>query len=411
MKILYKLRKLNLDKCLSMSFALTFLFSAIMSVLSSSENVNDFSVMLRFFQIPRLLFMILGATLVFFLRRFNKILFYYFIGVVFLFSLSVLTCPDNSGIIAFTVKTYITAFILSAMTFSIVDYEYLIKVFLYCSYVFVWFLLIFLLWVMQKGLLQCFASDSYMVLSYSVLPFASFLIYDFLKRKKIFSLLSFFIGISIMLLWGSRGALLSLITYGIVIFIRFCIQKRRYFMLVNLLVMVIFAFVLLYNFSGEISNYLQREYGIKSYIINSLFKRSDNLKSFSSNRTVIYEGILTAIDKNPIEFKGITADYNVNRAKIYSHNIFLELLYCFGCLFGSFFSLVIVFLLIFTISLKKNNAQNDLAIFFLVNCFIRLLVSSSLFLNIFFWCWLMLIYKIYFIKHGKANEFVRINNR
>lgn len=109
-----------------------------------------------------------------------------------------------------------------------------------------------------------------------------------------------------------------------------------------------------------------------------------------SGRSKIYGLAFRDLATEPFKIRGINYDYN--RFGTYCHNWFLELLYAFGIFFGGICCAAIAFMLIKSLwkgaRSSKETVQICLTFAFFPVCF----VSGSIWVNTWFWCWVILFF-------------------
>ncbi len=378
---------LNRDKAISTMLLLSMFFVSLTGIVFASQYIFTRGLVSVVFILSRFIFLFLGFLLVA-TNKINKNWLYFIFIYLFLVLISGAIFYDNIPYVTVTIQKFIPMAFTTIMIFKIKNYEFFLDLFYKIS-VFVTFIVSsFIFYLLKSGKIILFASaDTYMLFSYSILPFTCCLLYSFLKKKSIFNLICFIVCSFFMTIFGCRGAILSLIIYFILLFLQKNIIERRLLRLVTFFSFVLFIFVILYSNLKDINMFLRNEFDIHSRLLKKL-STSQDLNSTTSGRLNIYLKVIKQIEQTPLSIGGINGDSALIGG--YCHNIFLELIYDFGLLIGSTFCLIIVCLIFKTIFLTHASALNDLILLFFAFGFIKLLVSSSLFYETYIWCWFIL---------------------
>jgi hypothetical protein len=190
-----------------------------------------------------------------------------------------------------------------------------------------------------------------------------------------------------MLVFGSRGALVSVLFFiliSILVYIQYKKQKTMYIFVVSLS----FVFIILLSSQIiELITHILNVFGVSSR--NLLLISSSNFL-YDSNRFVIWKSILNDFLQNPFIIRGINSDYFVQTGLStadYSHNLFIEIFHSFGMVFGFIFSAFIIARVVKTFNFKTDN-YSMVKLVFLSGFFPLLLWSGSIWTNSSFWFWL-----------------------
>ncbi len=381
----------NGEKFLSFLFVSSFFLASLTGIIFASQYLwarGNFNALIL---IARFVLVTLGFAYCFIKGTSKKWLF--FLGGYFcLICLSGIFFIDNTRYSIITLQKFIPMAFITVMLSSIKDYCYVFKYLRFYSLTASFILVLFIIYLLKKGLIGLFAAeDTYMLFSYSVLPFVCGLLILFYNKKSWLDLFCFFCCSIIMTLFGCRGALISLIVCFIILFFQKNIIDRRYFKLIIVCITVLLCSIMIFMSLSEINVFTKNQLGINSRLLRKL-SSSRKIDSISTGRTRLYSIVIDEINKKPLSFRGINAD-SVLIGGIYCHNIFLEVIYDFGVIGGCLFGCVIVLLFYYTIFIKHDNLQNNLILFFFAIGVIKLLVSSSIFYETYFWCWLLLLIK------------------
>lgn len=220
--------------------------------------------------------------------------------------------------------------------------------------------------------------------------------YDLLLTIMIFSYLALYekkiryylvagISFAMCLIAGSRGPLLCIGIFGILILIEFMRNNIKRLMIVLGSISIAFALIW-FNFSRiiEIIQSVLSSFGISSRSIQMILEGNvtDN-----NGRTQIYEMAWSLIQENPITGWGLYGDrYVIGRrfAWGYSHNIFLELMVTFGVVIAVILSLIFFINATRLIIFSKNRSVRILFIICL-SISAKLLISMSFWYEPYFW--------------------------
>lgn len=294
-----------------------------------------------------------------------------------------LFCQSNSVYFYKNIREFwIICLPMTLFILSIDDYSFLIKYFEKVAYV----QLAFCLFLLFKIFIQRDYSIDFvysMGFSYACLfPALVFLNRAFLNFKMHYLLSTLLITLLIMVL-GSRGALLCIAVYLAIMLI-----KQKSF---KVLLGVTFFLGSMYIFSKNILLLIAETIegiGISSRTIG-MFLNND-IATHLSGREYLYEVIIDKIQQNPFAYKGINASYLLFGG--YPHNIFLELIYDLGLIIFIPVFCLLVFLSYKTIFSDRSDV-NDIEFILFSMAIPSLLVSGSLWVSWNFWMWLALAAK------------------
>lgn len=187
----------------------------------------------------------------------------------------------------------------------------------------------------------------------------------FMSQSKLYYMFLSIATCTMMLLLGSRGALIAVVVYIVVLFFVDRQSRRPILTFATIMVLLFGSFLTVYfTFASKT--------GVSSRTL-TMFEQGTLTES--SGRDWIYSTTWNSILDSPIWGHGIFGD-RVILFGDYSHNMFLEMLHNFGLLLGAG---LILFLLITTVRvlLKLDNDNKKLLLFFCSYCIIPLMVSSS----------------------------------
>ena len=201
-----------------------------------------------------------------------------------------------------------------------------------------------------------------MSFGYSLLLPLLFLIY-FEQNK----LLIFFLLLAILVA-GSRGPLIPILTYILYRIIKYNSFKKQVILILGVVVIVIITLPMFVS-------YIDNSIGITSR--TSLLLTEGSLAS-DSGRGEIYDFIWSHVLQKPILGHGVFADRVL--LGVYCHNIVLEFLLDFGLLIPIAFLLFSTIIIILLLKVMNNNEKELLVLFFVASIF-PLLISNSYLLD------------------------------
>jgi O-antigen ligase len=240
---------------------------------------------------------------------------------------------------------------------AINDYTILKKVMLYISYP-----------ITLLGVLYfVFLIGGTITLDQYDMAFGYYLLFPavvYLNQGKLIFTFLFIITCILILLVGSRGALLAALLYSF--FLLLLDRKGRTRMLLFAFIIVV-ACGIVFAINPGLLNLSDMSYRTLNMI------REGGLAD-DSNRLGIWSLVWEKILDNPVWGHGIYGDRVI--LVDYSHNFFLELLYNFGLYAGSILILILLSLLIRALIISDTDGRKLLMMFFCY-CFIPLMYSKS----------------------------------
>lgn len=238
--------------------------------------------------------------------------------------------------------------------------------------------------------------NSYMAIGYNLSLFSLILFECYRISQKKVNLLFAIIFSLFILIFGNRGAFIVLITYFIIkyIFLQEHALTKKHIIFGFILILIGIAFI---NFFEEIISFMAltlKNIGISS---RSFEKLLSNSFSQSEGRNEIYEVAFEIIRNNPIEVRGPGYLTTIYISKQYqhanAHNILLELLVEYGCVFGFILFFIIMKKIINSIKLLKynKNIENSISACFLIQAIVQLSFSTTFYSSNEFWLGLVII--------------------
>ena len=235
---------------------------------------------------------------------------------------------------------------------------------------------------------------NYMRFGYAILPsvlmlwFLSFGENGLDKKYTVF----LFAGFALMVIYGSRGVLVSVFVFWLLLFLfsprlrRF--QKFSILVFINALIMIIVKYAVL----TRVVEYAYFQLGIKSYSLMKYQRMlSGSFVAAMSGRDKIYSWALQFIRESPVFGYGIAfLEYSTGYK---AHNMFLQILVESG-IFGFFVWLTIWLVALFWLGqISKSSVQLfKIVILFASISTGRLLVSSDLWLRPEYWFAISLLF-------------------
>ncbi len=313
-------------------------------------------------------------------------------SVLFVF-MHILIFPDNNSFFGGTLNTFCTTILPAAICVHLIyDYDRfyteLINTAIFISSVNTLFLLLFFLGnyggsEYSMGYSQALVFPTNVLIS---LYFKN----DRKKLTKLVHLVLIVTNILSIIVFGSRGAIVSIAFFIIVMFIasdNYDFNKkvqRIILILVFLLILVVFSKQIL-QFAVRILNQIGMSSRTLELLVSSGFL-TDN------GRMDIWRVLIEKIKDSPFAIRGINADqllqtgfyHNSN----YAHNLFLELIYSFGILIGGALSVWFINKFIKTLRTNVQNDQEMIRLLFMSSFFPICIWSGSLWNDMYCWVWL-----------------------
>lgn len=232
---------------------------------------------------------------------------------------------------------------------------------------------------------KTFGSLYYMGFSYAILFPTMVMSYTGINRKIFIDKILVILNIMVVIILGSRGAIACLGIYYIYLFVNNKNNRKIQMIIPNILILttIIFNLKNMLKFLYE----LLLSKGIYSRTLRLFLEDEIHI----GGRDLIYENLKKQIQYNPLEIRGINADFALNG--IYSHNIFLELLYEFGVILGVILIIILISLIIYTIFMKNEDSIEQLIYLYMFSSMPKLLFTSTLWHDTGFWIWIILLIK------------------
>ena len=236
-------------------------------------------------------------------------------------------------------------------------------------------------------------SNYSMPLGYATLYAVMWLMCDFFNKGKISSLVLVVVGVLILLLFGSRNTLLSVVAFIILGIIR---NRRNNTWLKSLLWIPLAACL---EFGDQILlfiNSIARNYGVSSRTIDLFL----NQRYFEDSRASIHQNIFEVINKHPFGV-GIAGD--VAQTKEFAHGLYVSILCTYGYVIGA---VVIIALAVVLIKayMKSYGTNRDVLIIYLLTVLPRGFTGGDVWSSDAFWWMLGIALSIVYMRQNGYRE-------
>lgn len=302
--------------------------------------------------------------------------------VIFLFLISNFYFGDNLQYFFVTFKNFLNisfpAFMLGLV---IKDLEILYIYFLRFSKI----SSVILFFFYVSGLLNMNNELYLMGLGYSLLIFVMFLLNDVISQKNIWSAISAIFMILFLFGYASRGILICIFAFFFFFMYKNIIFNKNRKESIFIIMLLFIIYLVRENIINGVFNLFER----LNIYSRTLYSLKNGTISQTSGRDIIYSRLWENFSREPFKIRGINADYNL--VGIYSHNIFLELLYEFGIIFGFIMIIIIIYFIFKSLHVDFGYNKNIILLCLLSIWLPYLLISSSLWVTPHFWLFIGLI--------------------
>lgn len=376
----YKSKGSDLNDEKKIAFAIVILFfSLFLNSMFNSIPVIESSI---FVFIPKLIFIISFFRAIPSCFRNLSIKNILIIIVLFFFFLSNFYFGDNLQYFSVTFKNFLNisfpAFILGLVIRDLeILYDYFLKFSKISS------LILFFFYV--SGLLNMNDKLYLMGLGYSLLIFVMFLLNDVISQKNIWSAISAIFMILFLFGYASRGILICIFAFFFFFMYKNIIFNKNRKESIFMIMLLFIIYLVRENIINGIFNLFER----LNIYSRTLYSLKNGTISQTSGRDIIYSKLWEDFSRKPFKIRGINADYNL--VGIYSHNIFLELLYEFGIIFGFIIIIIIIYSIFKSLHMDFGYNKNIILLSLLSVWLPYLLISSSLWVTPHFWLFIGLI--------------------
>lgn len=225
---------------------------------------------------------------------------------------------------------------------------------------------------------KVFLNDStyYMDFSYNLLPFWGLIlisaIYFKHKNQYLFLILSFIEAI----VFGSRGALLSLLILLLFTSLMVILHRGKDGNIYKKIVFLPISIIILYEFMKRlVARLINSKFADKSYILLRL--KIGNITE-SSARIDLLEKSIEEIKKMGLNINGLFYDITFLPNGMYTHNFIIETILSLGWVIGLIF-IISIFRLIVKAYLNQSYFGRIIWLYFICVLFLKFFVSSSIF--------------------------------
>lgn len=322
------------------------LVTYFIALLNKIPLMDQITSLIPFFSILCLLFFS-------YIKKMKKIIrvtdFFIVLFLLFEFLLTVFLYPQNIEYIIFNFNQYII-YCIPALFIGILSIYYdndmfaIITKFSCISIILSYFLLYFYILTGKP------ISEDALGLSYAVLPNTLFVIaYYFFKKEKAYIFFAC-LGFIFALMCGSRGPTILIFT-----FISMCIlinSKKKISVIFFLLMCILFYAGFFYSLA-MIGSELVSNLGFSTRIFD-IFLQGETF-SHTSGRDYIYKYLLMLLDEKPLMGYGLFGEWAYVGWN--AHQLYLEVLFEYGYILGSFLILLYICTIIKTIKNEKEKAQ------------------------------------------------------
>lgn len=205
--------------------------------------------------------------------------------------------------------------------------------------------------------------------AYILLPFIQLMILDAFKTNKVSSIVLSIISFIYLLSLGNRGSVLYLTIYIIICFLK-VFKKQSIYKKSILILVIIFLFIYITSIKETLYS-LFIDANMSTRVFDMMSEDGINTSGRDNIAYIIFEHL-----SNNWSGFGLTGDRLLLNGA-YSHNIFIELLFSFGYIFGGLIIILLISSVIKAIQ-KCKNTNNELFYWSLI-CFglLPLMTSQS----------------------------------
>lgn len=324
------------------------------------------------------------------LKRIKIDFLIWLIAFVLIVGLHYVIFPSNNVIFVETVKSF-TMTILPCVicAYCIKDYKRLFNGLFKASCLISVLNIVILVLFTRGG----FSGAESMGLSMTlIMPTNILLSYLFLGNKKAKASIIFLIltNSAMIMLYGSRGSILAVLTFIIFFFFTSKIKReKKLFITFSVFALILLASVF-YRVILQGFITLFGHFGLSS---RSLMLLLDGSFFNDNGRMDIWNSIFGLIKEKPFAIRGINADQLLETGIYHnsntSHNIALEMWYSFGIIFGSLILIYFIYRIIRTL-LEKDDDKRLIQLLYLTCFFPICLWSGSIWENAGWWVWLII---------------------
>lgn len=340
--------------------------------------VGDISEMVSTFN-KAILFILIAFNIWIIAKRIRLRVVFVIYGIILVVIVSMIVAGTNTIYLYETLNTFsFTVFPIVIVIGCISDFSVLIDQLITIAIIAILLSMVVLILMVSSGY-----TSYYMGFANSLIIPVIMMLYKWKDSKKIWALFMAGAGSIAIIALGSRGALLCIIVYWLIVLLENSTSDKgrvKFF-----LILAIFSFLII-NLETILTliNDLFTSLGITSRTL-SLLSTVNNM----SGREYIYNTIWVEISENPLAIRGIAGEYSVTGG-VYAHNFILELLCQFGIVLGGMAVVAVFYFVIKDIIFLKRSKEKDIMVITLSAAIPLLFVSGSVWINVYFWIWLIL---------------------
>ena len=215
-------------------------------------------------------------------------------------------------------------------------------------------------------------SEDNMGLSYNYLPIVMMsFVFLLTSYKKTLSLLSFFVGLILLVSLGTRGPIVILLTFCIVCLIHFLIKTKIRGKVIWVGLIILIAFLIFFGFQGIISTLsgFMSRIGMSTRVLDKI---SQSSVFIDSDRSYITKNVLDLIKDRPITGYGVGGEWEYLNWN--AHNMYLSILQNFGIIVGS-----IIIVSILLLSLRAFFVESDVFLKYIILTWICIVFVQGFF--------------------------------
>ena len=233
-----------------------------------------------------------------------------------------------------------------------------------------------------------------MGISYFITPHIVFLLWQTLKKFNWIIFTSLFVGILLMLSYGTRGPIVCLCTW-LMAYTLIVTNFRSKLLLGTIMIIMVYTF---YIYSDSILSFLVDFFpniGMSNRIVEKIMTDSFIGYEHSSERDTILVQLWSALQQSNFNGYGIHGTWAISGG--YAHNILFDFWISFGIIWGSILMLVILILFLRALSACKSEDEKAFLLLLFTFGIFKLFLSNLYLKEPYFW--LLIGYCVYLIRN------------
>ena len=334
-----------------LAFFYSTVFYYIQYVLSKNNILS--------YLIPIIFILVIGICFFYCAQR-GHLRFLKLRDILFLFAVllaiifSIMTDVDNKNII---IDRYLRIFFIESVPYFLIAFVFmtgdkhqkLIEAFTIFS---IFLGVLYVLYMKFIGNPEALSEDN-MGLSYNYLPIVilSFIFLLIKKRGRLINAISFFVGLILLVSFGTRGPIVIILSFCFLSFIHFFVNSNIKGKMVWFLVLIVLLIFLAFEFKNIItllSMFLEK-IGMSTRVLDKITQNSIFVDSDRSNITNV---VIELIEKKPLTGYGIGGEWKYLNWN--AHNMYLSIFQNLGIVIGLLVVIVPLFLSIKAFCIEKN---------------------------------------------------------